>query len=85
MALDVGPALSCSSCTIIALCRLARPRRRYVRCEAEVHLGSSEPVFAGGARFRRPRPSPGVHRVAAAGPQAGGAPRLGFFDLTCNE
>ena len=50
-----------------------------------MHLGSSEPVFAGGARFRRPRPSPGVHRVAAAGPQAGGAPRLGFFDLTCNE
>ena len=50
-----------------------------------MHRGSSEPVFAGGARFRRPRPSPGVHRVAAAGPQAGGAPRLGFFDLTCNE
>ena len=50
-----------------------------------MHLGSSEPVFAGGTRFRRPRPFPGVHRVAAAGPQAGGAPRLGFFDLRGNE
>ena len=50
-----------------------------------MHLGSSEPVFAGGTRFRRPRPFPGVHRVAAAGPQADGAPRLGFFDLRGNE
>ena len=50
-----------------------------------MHLGSSEPVFAGGTRFRRLRPFPGVHRVAAAGPQAGGAPRLGFFDLRGNE
>ena len=31
--LDVRPASSCSSCTITALCRLARSRRRYVRCE----------------------------------------------------
>ena len=32
-ALDVGPALLRSSCTLMALCRLARPRRRCVRCE----------------------------------------------------
>jgi len=47
-----------------------------------VHLG---PFSADGARFRRPRPSPGVHRVAATGPWAGGALRLGFFNLACNE
>ena len=50
-----------------------------------MHLGSSEPVFAGGGNACRPRPFPGVHWVAAAGPQPGGAPRLGFFDLRGNE
>ena len=84
-ALNVGPALSRSSCTLMDLCRSAQPRRRCVRCEGPKCTWARRSQFSPAARFRRPRPSPGVHRAAAAGPWAGDASRLGFFDLACNE
>ena len=59
-ALDVGPALSCSSCTMIALCRLARPRRRYVRCERPKCTWARRSRFSPAARVSAARDPPPV-------------------------
>ena len=48
----------CSSCAVTALCRLARPRRRYVRCERPECTEAIGAVFWPAARVSAARDPP---------------------------
>ena len=69
----------------MALCRLARPRRRCVRCERPKCTWARRSQFSPAARVSAARDPPPASIESRRPGYRPAAPRLGFFDLRGNE